>query len=219
MPSLPPEQYEPVPTSDSHDASNTLQTTELSDSIRINAMQPDQEPDDYEIADVSPILRSSRPTRPEPPSPAIASRTVLKLDFILLPFLSLLFLLNSLDRSNIGNAETAHFTRDAGLEPSDVNTAMAFFFAFFVALQPVGAALGRRFGMARWVPGVMILWGLCTVAHVAVRRKWQLVALRIVIGSLEAGFYPTTVSYLSLFYTRYEFGRRLGLFYGQYAVA
>lgn len=34
-----------------------------------------------------------------------------------------------------------------------------------------------------------------------------------------AGFYPVTVSYLSLFYTRYEFAKRLGLFYGQYAVA
>ena len=34
-----------------------------------------------------------------------------------------------------------------------------------------------------------------------------------------AGFYPTTVSYLSLFYTRYEFARRLSLFYGQAAVA
>lgn len=36
---------------------------------------------------------------------------------------------------------------------------------------------------------------------------------------MAAGFYPVTVSYLSLFYTRYEFGRRLALFYGQYAVA
>jgi hypothetical protein len=34
-----------------------------------------------------------------------------------------------------------------------------------------------------------------------------------------AGFYPTTVSYLSLFYTRYEFAQRLGFFYGQYALA
>lgn len=33
-----------------------------------------------------------------------------------------------------------------------------------------------------------------------------------------AGFYPVTVSYLSLFYTRFEFGRRLSLFYGQAAV-
>lgn len=34
-------------------------------------------------------------------------RTLRKLDFILLPFLCTLFLLNSLDKSNIGNAETA----------------------------------------------------------------------------------------------------------------
>lgn len=37
----------------------------------------------------------------------LARRTLRKLDFILLPFLSTLFLLNSLDKSNIGNAETA----------------------------------------------------------------------------------------------------------------
>jgi len=93
------------------------------------------------------------------------------------------------------------------------------FFAFFVALQPVGAILGRKIGMAIYVPTCMSIWGLCTILHIWVRRKWQLVLLRIVIGSLEAGFYPTTVAYLSLFYTRYEFARRLGLFYGQYAIA
>ncbi|KAK5001504.1 hypothetical protein LTR28_012567, partial [Elasticomyces elasticus] len=52
-------------------------------------------------------------------------RTLLKLDLILLPFLSLLFLLNSLDRSNIGNAETANFTQDIGLDPQDLNTGVA----------------------------------------------------------------------------------------------
>ena len=142
-----------------------------------------------------------------------------KLDYILLPFLAILFLLNSLDKSNIGNAETAGFTKDTGLAASDLNFALAFFFAFFVALQPVGAALGRRYGMARWVPGCMSLWGLCTILHIWVRKRWELVVLRVAIASLEAGFYPTTVSYLSLFYTRFEFGRRLGVFYGQTAVA
>ncbi|KAK5684800.1 hypothetical protein LTS10_002874 [Elasticomyces elasticus] len=140
-------------------------------------------------------------------------RTVRKLDWILLPFLALLFLLNSLDKSNIGNAETAGFTHDAGLSPGDLNSALAAFFAFFVALQPVGAALGRKYGMARWVPACMSLWGLSTILHIWVRRRWQLICLRIIIASLEAGFYPTTVSYLSLFYTR------LGIFYGQSAVA
>ncbi|EMD00407.1 hypothetical protein BAUCODRAFT_61850 [Baudoinia panamericana UAMH 10762] len=146
-------------------------------------------------------------------------RTVRKLDLLLLPFLALLFLLNSLDKSNIGNAETAGFTHDAGLSASDLNVSLAYFFAFFVALQPVGAALGRKYGMARWVPACMSLWGLCTILHIWVRRRWQLICLRIAIASLEAGFYPTTVSYLSLFYTRYEFAVRLGFFYGQSAVA
>ncbi len=39
------------------------------------------------------------------------------------------------------------------------------------------------------------------------------------IANLDAaGFYPVTVTYLSLFYTRFEFGRRLSLFYGQAAI-
>lgn len=38
-------------------------------------------------------------------------------------------------------------------------------------------------------------------------------------NEVVAGFYPVTVSYLSLFYTKFEFGRRLAIFYGQSAVA
>ncbi|KAF1968265.1 MFS general substrate transporter [Bimuria novae-zelandiae CBS 107.79] len=145
-------------------------------------------------------------------------RTLRKLDFLLLPFLALLFLFNSLDKSNIGNAESAHFTTDIGLRRSDLNTAVALFFAFFVALQPAGAALGRKYGMVAWVPTCMLLWGVSTALHTWVTARWQLYTLRIIIGCLEAGFYPVTVSYLSLFYTRFEFGRRLSLFYGQAAV-
>ncbi|EEH44217.2 uncharacterized protein PADG_00506 [Paracoccidioides brasiliensis Pb18] len=152
-------------------------------------------------------------------NPGVHRSTVRKLDFILLPFLSALFLVNSLDRSNIGNAETAHFTRDAGLQPEDLNTAVAWFYVFFVTLQPLGAAAGRRFGISRWVPSVMTLWGLCTLSHIWVRKRWQLITLRIMLGTLEAGFYPVAVSYLSLFYTRFEFGRRLGLFYGSYGIS
>lgn len=155
----------------------------------------------------------------EDDDPDLERRTVRKLDWILLPFLSVLFCLNSLDRTNVGSAESAHFTRDTGLAPNDLNTSVALFYVFFVVLQPFGAALGRKFGMGRYVPSVMALWGVCTTLHIWVNRRWQLLLLRSIIGILEAGFYPTTVSYLSLFYTRYEFGRRLGFFYGQAAVA
>ncbi|KAK4634436.1 High-affinity nicotinic acid transporter [Fulvia fulva] len=146
-------------------------------------------------------------------------RTVRKLDTILLPFLALLFLLNSLDKSNIGNAETAGFTHDTGLSRNDVNTSMAVFFFVFVLLQPLGAALGRKFGMRRYVPICMSIWGLTTILHVFVSERWHLIVLRVMLAVLEAGFYPTTVSYMSLFYTKYEFAFRLGFFYGMSAVS
>lgn len=113
---------------------------------------------------------------------------VLKLDLILLPFLALLFLVNSLDRSNVGNAETANFTVDTGLEPGDLNKAVALFFAVFVVLQPLGAACGRRFGMVRWVPSCMALWGLCTILHIWITARWQLYVIRVLIGVLEGRF-------------------------------
>ncbi|KAF2744878.1 MFS general substrate transporter [Sporormia fimetaria CBS 119925] len=170
-------------------------------------------PDDQTLA-----MRHISPRASPCDDASLHKRTHRKLDIYLLPFLALLFLFNSLDKSNIGNAETAHFTRDVGLRKQDLNTAVAFFFAFFVSLQPVGAALGRRYGVVRWVPCCMVLWGLATVMHVWVKKRWQLFALRSAIGCLEAGFYPLTVSYLSLFYPRFEFARRLSLFYGQAAV-
>ena len=81
--------------------------------------------------------------------------------------------------------------------------------AFDVALPGGGRALR--------VAGA--LWGLSTIGHIFVRSKWQLIWLRIAIAILESGFYPTTVSYLSLFYTKFEFARRLGIFYGMSAVS
>lgn len=43
--------------------------------------------------------------------------------------------------------------------------------------------------------------------------------MRLMIGACEAGFYPTAIAYLSFFYCRYDMAVRVGLFYGQYAIA
>jgi MFS family permease len=112
-------------------------------------------------------------------------RILRRTDIYLLPFLALLFLLNSLDRSNIGNAETAGFTRHAGLAEEDLNDAVSAFFVAFVALQPVGAALGKRVGARRWVSGVMTGWGFLTCCMATVKTRAGLLALRTAIGALE----------------------------------
>jgi len=69
------------------------------------------------------------------------------------------------------------------------------------------------------MPFIMLCWGIFTIAHAWTRSYGMLVALRLMIGLFEAGFYPTACFYLSTFYTRYDLAIRIGIFYGMYAVA
>ncbi|KAK3937955.1 major facilitator superfamily transporter [Diplogelasinospora grovesii] len=142
-----------------------------------------------------------------------------KLDVGLLPLLSLLYLFNGLDRGNVGNAQTQGFTNDIGADPDDLNLAVSAFFLTFVLLQPVSAALGRWIGPTRWIPAMMFCWGLLTIGQAFIRGRQALIMVRLLIGAFEAGFYPTAVAYLALFYSPFDLAVRLGLFYGQYAIA
>ena len=142
-----------------------------------------------------------------------------KLDMFVLPACILIYLLNGLDRSNLGNAQTAGFTEDLGMPDDAVNTATALFFATFVPLQPISTAIGKRVGQSRWLAIISLGWGVLTLSHAFVKTQGQLIAVRLLIGVFEAGFYPTTVSYLSTFYPRFDLAFRIALFYGSYAIA
>lgn len=51
-----------------------------------------------------------------------------KFDIFVLPICVLIYLLNGLDRSNLGNAATAGFTNDLGIPADTINTATSLFF-------------------------------------------------------------------------------------------
>lgn len=55
--------------------------------------------------------------------------------------------------------------------------------------------------------------------HLTALFPGALIAVRLLIGLFEAGFYPTCVSYLSFFYPRFDLAIRIAIFYGQYAIA
>lgn len=142
-----------------------------------------------------------------------------KFDTFVLPFCVMIYLLNGLDRSNIGNAQTAGFTKDLGMPSTAVNTATSLFFATFVPFQPISTALGKRVGQSYYLGIIGLGWGILTLGHAFVKTEGQLIAVRLLIGVFEAGFYPTCVSFLATFYPRYDLAFRVALFYGSYAIA
>ncbi|KAG9324810.1 hypothetical protein KVV02_004683 [Mortierella alpina] len=60
--------------------------------------------------------------------PAQIARLRRKIDWRLLPLLSLMYLCSFLDRVNIGNAKVAGLERDIGLTPDQYSWALSIFF-------------------------------------------------------------------------------------------
>lgn len=114
-----------------------------------------------------------------------------RLDFIILPFLCIVFSLSQLDVAVFGNV--AAITRDPPTSSNSsspdsplthLSLAAKGFFISAIALQPLGAAFAWRVGASRWLSAVLVLWGICALLHLKARGK-QLVLLRIVFGALE----------------------------------
>ncbi|TKW48658.1 putative transporter, partial [Colletotrichum tanaceti] len=119
----------------------------------------------------------------------------------------------------IAKQNSLGFTNDIGAVPDDLNLAVSLFFITFILFQPPSAAIGRWLGGKHWIPIMMLGWGFVTLGQAFIKGRDSLIATRLLIGAFEAGFYPTAVAYLSFFYSRYDLAVRVGLFYGQYAVA
>ena len=117
----------------------------------------------------------------------------------LIPFLSLLFLLNYLDRVNVGFAALT-MNRDLGFTPSVFGFgAGLLFFSFFLFAIP-SAVLAEHFGARWWLCGTLFVWGLLSAATAFVRGPAEFYSARFMLGASEAGFLPGIVYYLTLWF-------------------
>ena len=63
-----------------------------------------------------------------------------------------------------------------------------------------------------YLPVIMTLWGTTTCCMSAVKNYQQLVALRVVVGILEAGFAPGVLLIISSWYKRSEQSKRFAVY-------
>src|SRR5881394_1623964 len=119
-----------------------------------------------------------------------------KIAWRLLPFLFLLYIVNYIDRTNIGYA-TLGMKGDLALSDSVFGTASGIFFIGYFALQIPGALLVERWS-ARWLLSLtLITWGALTTLTGFVRTPLELYGARFLLGAAEAGFFPGVIVYLS----------------------
>ncbi|KAF9110196.1 hypothetical protein BGX27_006662 [Mortierella sp. AM989] len=142
-----------------------------------------------------------------------------KVDFHLIPLISVLYLCSFLDRVNIGNAKVAGMESDIHLTPSEYNWALSIFFVGYVIFEIPSNIMLKKIGPSKWITIVMIAWGTIMMAMAAVKDAAGLLAARFFLGLAESGLFPGSVYLISLWYTRSEQAFRNGLFFSTATMA
>jgi sugar phosphate permease len=142
-----------------------------------------------------------------------------KVDIRLVVTLGTMYCVSLLDRNNLGNASITGMRTDLDLIGNRYNMIVLLFFITYVLIQPVAVALCRLVGPTRFIPTIVMLWGLLIIGFGFVKHWWQMLPLRIVLGLFEGGLLPSCVYLLSCWYVRYELQYRNSLLYALGVVA
>ncbi|GAA6059484.1 hypothetical protein JCM10212_002227 [Sporobolomyces blumeae] len=146
-------------------------------------------------------------------SPA-AKRAVRKMDCVILPLSALIYLLNFLDRSNIGNAKVAGLAKDLHLSPRQYLICVTATYILYILFELPSNLLLKRVGAHIMVPLMVVTWGSVSCLTGLVQNFSGLFAARLFLGLCEAGLFPGLILYLSMFYRRRELQTRISVFFG-----
>ncbi|CBF84576.1 hypothetical protein AN8955.2 [Aspergillus nidulans FGSC A4] len=140
-------------------------------------------------------------------------KLIRKIDFVLIPWLALLYLLSFLDRTNIGNARLAGLETDLNMSGLDYNVALAIFFPFYVAAEIPSNIMMKRSRPSLWIPSIMIAWAVVCSLMGLVQNYAGLLVARAALGIAEGGLFPGVTFYITMWYKRHECGLRMAIFF------
>jgi ACS family tartrate transporter-like MFS transporter len=141
-----------------------------------------------------------------------------KVTLRLIPFIFLLFVLNILDRVNVGFARL-QMLEDLGLSEQAFGLGSGIFFVGYFFFQLPSNLILDRVGARLWIAGIVMAWGTVSAAMLFIRGESSFYALRFLLGLAEAGFFPGMILYLSYWIPARERARAVASFMTASAVA
>ncbi|MFC6309878.1 MFS transporter [Paraburkholderia dipogonis] len=125
--------------------------------------------------------------------------TFRRIGWRVIPFLFACYVLNFVDRVNVGFAKL-QFMRDLHLDESVFGIATACFFVAYAAFEVPSNLLLARVGASKTLRRIMVLWGTCTVLQMFMTSAPALYVLRFLLGAAEAGFFPGMILFMTYWF-------------------
>ncbi|KAH6879505.1 putative pantothenate transporter [Thelonectria olida] len=145
---------------------------------------------------------------------ALNTALVRKIDLFILPTIGILYILNYIDRQNLAAAKLQGITEDLHMNTEQFATAVSILFVGYLPFQIPSNLLITKFSRpGRYICCAVTIWGGISAATAAVKTYGQLLAVRAILGAVEAVFFPGAIYYLSAWYTKKELGKRIASLY------
>lgn len=126
----------------------------------------------------------------------------------------LIYVLNYLDRNNIGAARLKGLQDDLGLDNTQYATCLSILYVGYILMQvPSNMFINRIQRPSLYIAGAMLLWGIISILSGVAHSFASMVATRFFLGFVEAAFLPGALLLLSKWYTRRELTTRNALLF------
>ncbi|OCB88609.1 MFS general substrate transporter [Sanghuangporus baumii] len=102
-------------------------------------------------------------------------RLLRKMDFCIIPWLALLYLLNFLDRATIGNAKLYGLETDLRITDRQYLIALTCFFFPYALFEPPSNIMLKKLKPSRWLSFLILCWGIVLVMHGVIKDYGSLV--------------------------------------------
>ena len=129
----------------------------------------------------------------------------------LLPFIALLYVVNYIDRVNVGFAALT-MNKDLSLSPAVFGFGAGIFFLGYLIFQVPANLILEKIGARRWMFTILAVWGLVSAANAFIQGPLSYYALRLLLGIAEAGFFPGMLLYMTYWFPHSWRGRFVGVF-------
>src|SRR3954469_10725173 len=119
----------------------------------------------------------------------------------LIPFIFVLYLINFVDRVNVGFAALT-MNADLNFSPAVYGFGGGVFFLGYSLFQIPANLILERVGARRWIFLILLVWGAVSASNALVTTPAQFYLVRILLGIAEAGFFPGMVLYLTYWFPK-----------------
>ncbi|KAJ5468738.1 Major facilitator superfamily domaingeneral substrate transporter [Penicillium sp. IBT 31633x] len=169
-------------------------------------------PKDFRVEDIS--VESPTNDIDDEFTPQEQKKIIRRIDLRLVTMTGLAYCISLMDRTNLSMAAIAGMKEELVMKVGDrYSLAVLMFFVPYVIFQPPMTVIIRKLGPTYFLSAIIICWAAIMIGMGFVKDWKQMVGARILLGALEAGYFPGCVYLLSCWYTRYDVQKRFSVFY------